>query len=1569
MAEDIEVIARLGSVDEGMVDGFRQATKAAAQLQQQTSQVSKGLIAAGAAVGAAAFAMYKFGKSSFDSAARVSELNVAIDAIGKSSGIGAKTINETAKAIAKQGIEMAAAQQMAIEYAQGNLNMAQASEIARVGQDLAVISQKNSTDTAQLLTRAIKTGNSMLLKSAGVSRMASEGYADYARQLGKNSTQLTATERQQAIINLILDEGAKVAGVYEAAMQEPGKVLRSFPRLLNDMQVAFGGALLKGFGPMIKAAYDLTNAFSKSVKEGGALYPFITELGAALKILLTPFKEMMVGLTNTIKRFKEMGFSADGAAKSIQKFAPFVMAAATALSTLAGRGILGMIGPLAKFQKFLNPVTAGIAVLIALNPKLRDGFMRIGKALMPLIPAFLAIGKAIADATTVVVDNLGSMVDVLSGPLASVINVVADAFKFMAYFISAISPVLQPLIILFGVKYVASLLAVQVATIKTAFASGSLAAQTGILGKVVAATSKLWTQYNFNLFTTGKIMPALRATSVATFMAIKGAIMSTMAALGPMLLITVGIMALMKVFQAFSDRNKQLEERTKALTEAANSQVKALAKNRVELGNYLQSTKMTGKTIAQTAEDGEKLTNALHSVGREAADSIGVLDSFQKNTYQAAYALALAKTGSAEAAQEIASAVSEFDKSKAIIANVSAEYKDLALALEEIDDQSEKTDISKFVQGQLDAVAALGKEEAALVAATKAQVEADYAKRGDTNTTKMYLDIQSKVGKELIALAKSQEKQATATDKAKIATKSMVQRLQELKGAADDGKVSAEEMAKALYGLEAFAAVDTAKGIMEMRKGMTDLMDTVKESKGNFDGLTSAGFQLFDMVASNGVKMRELGKSNEEVAAMQTVLIERFMGSAKAAGFTDSAVKQLLDSMGMLSGFRPKVVIDADIKGFEAKIKAVYASLEALAAGTNDNQLRKEYLDMLSGYKQAMAALQKESKAYNTYNKQLKTVQKNLEGSAKDTKEVTREKERLRAAIIKVVKDALDKEVRKLEELKAKLDALKSATRDAIMGAYNFGSAWSSATEQAQKVNDELQTLRDQMESFRDGVKDAVSGSFSMSNALSAQQESAQELALANEDVATAQDEVAAANKRMDEAYQKYNTARGRKEQREAYEELQKAAADLIPVQQKLADATGAAQAAQAKQLAFLDRLQEQADRAKGFAATLGELVTLGLSQDALREIVAAGAETGGAMANELIKGGSTAIQRTNELFAQIGEVAKNTGKNLADNFYKIGDNVGADFVAALAAQANQAEVFATRVRELVAAGFAPEAIQQVLDAGVSAGTSIADALLAGGEQAVAQSARLHDSLREAADSLQTLLGDKFYQTGIDLAQKIVDGLQAKLDELPDLLADMTIPELKDTLNNITTEVGAVIAEAGAATTTAALLPVPTFADNPGQARIMAEREAAALLAGTATSGAGGGGGGGIVADAFSYTNAGGTNSFGLTEAMVQANLDAMDWSFLDPNMFGGFSAFANGGIVNSAQLGLVGEAGPEAIIPLSRLEGMMAGGGTTINLTVNAGMGADGRNISDTIVNELIKYQRRNGKIPVVTL
>jgi hypothetical protein len=84
----------------------------------------------------------------------------------------------------------------------------------------------------------------------------------------------------------------------------------------------------------------------------------------------------------------------------------------------------------------------------------------------------------------------------------------------------------------------------------------------------------------------------------------------------------------------------------------------------------------------------------------------------------------------------------------------------------------------------------------------------------------------------------------------------------------------------------------------------------------------------------------------------------------------------------------------------------------------------------------------------------------------------------------------------------------------------------------------------------------------------------------------------------------------------------------------------------------------------------------------------------------------------------------------------------------------------------------------------------------------------------------------------------------------------------------------------------------------------------------------------------------------------------------------------ATGGIVNRPTFALIGEAGPEAVIPLDRTRGnsplpmtggaRAAGGTTTINLTVNAGMGADGTQVGEQIVSALRQYQRRNGALPL---
>lgn len=79
----------------------------------------------------------------------------------------------------------------------------------------------------------------------------------------------------------------------------------------------------------------------------------------------------------------------------------------------------------------------------------------------------------------------------------------------------------------------------------------------------------------------------------------------------------------------------------------------------------------------------------------------------------------------------------------------------------------------------------------------------------------------------------------------------------------------------------------------------------------------------------------------------------------------------------------------------------------------------------------------------------------------------------------------------------------------------------------------------------------------------------------------------------------------------------------------------------------------------------------------------------------------------------------------------------------------------------------------------------------------------------------------------------------------------------------------------------------------------------------------------------------------------------------------------ANGGPIAAGMPTLVGERGPELILPsvdstVVRREYMPTGGGSTINLTVNAGMGTDGRQVGRQIVEALKQYERSNGPVPI---
>ena len=107
---------------------------------------------------------------------------------------------------------------------------------------------------------------------------------------------------------------------------------------------------------------------------------------------------------------------------------------------------------------------------------------------------------------------------------------------------------------------------------------------------------------------------------------------------------------------------------------------------------------------------------------------------------------------------------------------------------------------------------------------------------------------------------------------------------------------------------------------------------------------------------------------------------------------------------------------------------------------------------------------------------------------------------------------------------------------------------------------------------------------------------------------------------------------------------------------------SGAADAAKEAGTTILAQLTQQAQGAKAFGSKVEQLLKMGLSERALRSVLAAGQEAGDAIATELIQGGSDAItgpNGINQMLDSLNSFADRLGILSADMFYGAGVKQG----------------------------------------------------------------------------------------------------------------------------------------------------------------------------------------------------------------------------------------------------------------------------------------------------------------------
>jgi hypothetical protein len=251
------------------------------------------------------------------------------------------------------------------------------------------------------------------------------------------------------------------------------------------------------------------------------------------------------------------------------------------------------------------------------------------------------------------------------------------------------------------------------------------------------------------------------------------------------------------------------------------------------------------------------------------------------------------------------------------------------------------------------------------------------------------------------------------------------------------------------------------------------------------------------------------------------------------------------------------------------------------------------------------------------------------------------------------------------------------------------------------------------------------------------------------------------------------------------------------------------------------------------------------------------------------------------------------------------------DFLTGLEKQANTAIDFSTKVGKLLEMGLSERALQQVLNAGAETGIKIADEIIAGGSTVVAKVNTLLNSVQSVAEQVGLNGAKLFYDAGVTqgeaLVQGILDAMASAASTIAGFVASLPSGSLPSTPSASTAGSGAIPKPKPSPT------PAPTFAEKVIKA------------AGGASS----------TAASRSYT--------AMAASMGKIRL-------------------AKGGIVTSPTNALIGEAGPEAVIPLT---GSNSGSlSPTYNIVVNAGIGTNGAQVGQQIVEAIKKFERTSGQV-----
>jgi len=293
----------------GFQSGMRAYLTGTKQMESQTEKLLHSIQPVGVALAGLGAAGMAFIRASALTAARTEELNLVLGVmaenaqaaalaegdLARASKLTATSVEDAVKGIKAKGIETQVATTLTTQFIRYELDMAKATQLARVAQDAAVYGMQDSSVALDGLMHGILTYNPLVLRTYGLNVQAAQAFKDFATANDIAVEEMDNSQRAHAMLNAVIEEGAKIEGTYEAAMESSSKQLRSLTgREWKEFLQTMGEHYLPAMDAAVESAKNLLEAFNEMDPEQQKIIANMLGIGTAVAtvggsfILLAP---------------------------------------------------------------------------------------------------------------------------------------------------------------------------------------------------------------------------------------------------------------------------------------------------------------------------------------------------------------------------------------------------------------------------------------------------------------------------------------------------------------------------------------------------------------------------------------------------------------------------------------------------------------------------------------------------------------------------------------------------------------------------------------------------------------------------------------------------------------------------------------------------------------------------------------------------------------------------------------------------------------------------------------------------------------------------------------------------------------------------------------------------------------------------------------------------------------------------------------------------------------------------------------------------------------------------------